>query len=243
MAGRDYGGKSKMDNNLRDIAISALNRLSDIPISNYTKLIEGELDFWCQSIFPRLEERNIPIYKFVCENILYEAGYTAIDEKKLREKVYRVRQKRLKLAPVYRPDALAPLSVAGVVAASHGIENPIQAPQVKPGSNAVKVAPAIGVKLPKPLLDGLDGISWAEQSARLKSEKLAGWQEAISPLDVQMVTYFDNIRQTQHMGLKTLIGNDGIKISDRFLDLDMKACFFDLRRKYEKHGLKLSVYE
>lgn len=224
-----------MDNKIRELAISALDRLSEIPISNYTKLIDGELDFWSECIFPRLEERDIPIYRFICENILHAAGYTAIDEKKLKDKVHRIRKKRLKATPASRP-------VVSEVAQSHAVEKPVQVFQVKPGAIAIKDVPPMAVSLPKPLGMGLDGISWGEQSARLKSEKQGGWQDPISPLDVQMVVYFDNIRQTQHMGLKTLMGNDGLKISDRFLDLDMKSCFSDLRRKYDKYGLNLAAY-
>jgi hypothetical protein len=84
-----------MDENIRDVGIQSISRLDNTLAKNPRGAVESELEFWETEIFPLLDAYYIPKYQFICEEILHKVGYEDITPKRLRDIVYRVRNKRI----------------------------------------------------------------------------------------------------------------------------------------------------
>ncbi|WP_175849380.1 hypothetical protein [Burkholderia cepacia] len=182
-------------------------------IRNYTKLVETQLDFWNESVFPQLELYLIPKYSFICKS-LHKAGYLDIDERKLCDIVYRVNKKKRKHAPheTNQPVMTTPLAMKTREAPM--VDKVVSAPvSTHPIQKKVAVAPARsgGVVLPEPATDEID---WSVELERLTNEYNTDFKKDISSKDVQILKFFDDYRKANL--LYSFGGGDLLKIVDHF---------------------------
>lgn len=72
-----------------------INELKDRPYTNLARLVEDNLDYWENELFPILEQENRPKYRVVVNEIFIPCGYH-FTEKQVADAVSYVRAKRFR---------------------------------------------------------------------------------------------------------------------------------------------------
>lgn len=88
-----------MYNDIRQATEDSIARMRALPIKSARHIVETELDYWEQEVFPVLEALGENCYDYLLNNILLVLDaqkYGQITSKKLKDTVYRVRQSRRK---------------------------------------------------------------------------------------------------------------------------------------------------
>lgn len=87
-------GNHKTDE-IRKATRRLINELKDRPYTNLARLVEDNLDYWENELFPILEQENRPKYRMVVNEIFTPCGYH-FTEKQVADAVCYVRAKRFR---------------------------------------------------------------------------------------------------------------------------------------------------
>lgn len=214
--------------------------------NNVLRICENNYDLWTKEYFPLLQLQGKSCYRAVVA-ILHKGGCHNANEDMVRSYFAYIRKKRgikksSSRVPLNQVQPSLDVATAVVTSPTPGAA-PIVPPSVTPAIVTPLLTPEqVGYRSAAAMLPPPDSEEFNinEELERLNEEAKSDFKEPISSRDVQLLHYFDKIRQTYPL-MQTMINADGAQMAGDMIDMNVKDLFSTIKMKFRTHGKKFAI--